>query len=1592
MKGLKTNYSYVLLFLLAVLLPTNAAAQSYRTRGGEILNCFGWSYKQINEHLEDIKKAEFSAIQVSSVQPMLPKDTKELWYTVGGEKQGVTIYVKKDRDTAPYLYANTTKWEQLSGAWPGKQMYKTCTIDGQVYWYETFKVDGLNIIFNDGPNQSQTKDIKDVTSDTFYRLDTDTGADGKYAYETLSGITAPTKHVSVYAKATEAPHLYVWGNDINYNGNMPGAKMWKTEKIDGTDYYYDSFAAETINYSFNDGVDDGNGNYTNKTADFTNITATKYYEVQKQGAFESGITTYAATELTGINEPSNVYAPSWAFIYEPLGICMADNLLGTVDEFKELVKNAHAKELGVVVGVEANSVSNKEDKLDDKITKYLRKDYHGKEDWDMENREWITHHNVNVHTGVNYTYDLKTENTELQAIVMRFLDDLETAGVDGICWYHAKYIGVEQGHSYFNVAKGVPENPALSHNNLEGDKFWENICNYWWTEKGKWCYGEIGADPFYKGNTNDPNHFECKWSHEDGYSRIVREYIFQMDLADAFYAKKNFTDGGCSWANGYWEAQTAEQAKLRKSMTITEFLDNQKTAGKSDLVYYAENADTYMQIWPEINGKSGGELYSSYDSNWDNQVVADRAYARVAGQDGATIVYFARPESPTSEIAPEELGSRALHFMTSPLVKELNKYHRIMNGYGEYITDNWDEGHGARASLCREQGAIVIKRWPDFNNTQDQEVVIANGGSRTAAGTYIDKVSRSNTFTINKNTITGKLGNTGVAVLYDEQMVASQLAIVTPSSPNGEKFFSNGGEITVTSQLDNYNLQVQWSNNSSFSNYSGKAYQHTIAAGNKTPYTINIDNNYAGSNYHTWIYLRYRAVDPNNSRRYGNWQYHYYDLRNEDNKSSDESSIFHILYFKIPEQLEQADKKDEREAFLNNFKVYSWADQGNQAVVLTLPNGNPMPHPLTDEEITQGKKVSSTWYRPVDLVYDGQAPDGDPSQIESDGDTSYSDFVGNKKEYDPELGGSYCDVVTYAGQQFYRMTIGTPNFNFNVVNVQCNYDGTLLDTWTVDDDAFFDIQMDSDGRVSVAPLRSIVGDAVYNVGGFNNDKINFMDYSPKESTTTDKVYTYTGQFQKGQEFRIVAPIDYQNNYMYDSNNKKDETCYKKYLKVYQTTQGVQIGGSSENKLKFKSIYTQTQGKYQEAGKNSLSDAQNPTFNLPTGLYTIKLHEVTTYNETSGLSETVPYYEVMKPKVSVDGTNNTTVSMVVDNEADPKWWKADITVSDQQAVKGNKIVIRDVDDSSLFTPLEYQVDTPDDGLTGDALYKNYSEAGTYRVKHVMGYNQKSGEGETSVPAQDKLYLGFNLSKVGNGEAIKDTQGEDWSGYWGSFSDGKAREIPAGATAYAVSGYEKKENGGSEDFVIYLTKVSGTIPAETPLLLYYKDSDRSGFDDINIDDSNDAARCTFFMTTGDNPTTVGDNYLAAQVAISNADRFKEYPNYQSPYTRNPDNNNYVLSYQTVKGEKVLGFFKVTKFPSENLQFRKAFLSIPKAKEARAVPLYWDAIMDFTNGVATSVSGLERGTAESQASYYNLQGIKVEKPTHGIYIRNGKKVIIK
>lgn len=52
----------------------------------------------------------------------------------------------------------------------------------------------------------------------------------------------------------------------------------------------------------------------------------------------------------------------------------------------------------------------------------------------------------------------------------------------------------------------------------------------------------------------------------------------------------------------------------------------------------------------------------------------------------------------------------------------------------------------------------------------------------------------------------------------------------------------------------------------------------------------------------------------------------------------------------------------------------------------------------------------------------------------------------------------------------------------------------------------------------------------------------------------------------------------------------------------------------------------------------------------------------------------------------------------------------------------------------------------------------------------------------------------------------------------------------------------------------------------------------------------------------------------------------------------------------------------------------------------------IIDHGDGTATMIIKLESDDNQSQGDYYNLQGVKVANPTKGIYIQNGKKVVIK
>ena len=90
------------------------------------------------------------------------------------------------------------------------------------------------------------------------------------------------------------------------------------------------------------------------------------------------------------------------------------------------------------------------------------------------------------------------------------------------------------------------------------------------------------------------------------------------------------------------------------------------------------------------------------------------------------------------------------------------------------------------------------------------------------------------------------------------------------------------------------------------------------------------------------------------------------------------------------------------------------------------------------------------------------------------------------------------------------------------------------------------------------------------------------------------------------------------------------------------------------------------------------------------------------------------------------------------------------------------------------------------------------------------------------------------------------------------------------------------------------------------------------------------------------------------------------------------NYILN----DGEMGLGFYQAN---DQKVAAGKAYLQVPAASANR--------IMFFSlDGETTGISNVEAEAEQGEKVYYNLNGQRIDTPDKGLYIVNGKKVIIK
>ena len=96
---------------------------------------------------------------------------------------------------------------------------------------------------------------------------------------------------------------------------------------------------------------------------------------------------------------------------------------------------------------------------------------------------------------------------------------------------------------------------------------------------------------------------------------------------------------------------------------------------------------------------------------------------------------------------------------------------------------------------------------------------------------------------------------------------------------------------------------------------------------------------------------------------------------------------------------------------------------------------------------------------------------------------------------------------------------------------------------------------------------------------------------------------------------------------------------------------------------------------------------------------------------------------------------------------------------------------------------------------------------------------------------------------------------------------------------------------------------------------------------------------------------------------------------------------FNINTADSRNPIGFYKV-KSNVTNIPGNKAFLVLTNA-EAQAKSF----VLEFEDGGTTGIETIENSKRSTDDGvYYDLQGRRVENPTRGIYIVNGKKVVIK
>ena len=266
-----------------------------------------------------------------------------------------------------------------------------------------------------------------------------------------------------------------------------------------------------------------------------------------------------------------------------------------------------------------------------------------------------------------------------------------------------------------------------------------------------WKNITTSASSYYTQKTGDDLYIYGEILNNCGADRSYSSYTKYINVTD------NRTGDAVLYNVTRGKASTATNATYKSGVAA------------SNAVLWAESHDTY-------EGNSGSSGFSNTADVSDENVV--KAWAIVASRKDSTALFFARPGTALMGGVSTDTTYK------NTAVSEINKFHNLFVDQSEKLGSSGDIAYVARGT-----SGIVL------SNCKGTNASVSISGTGLADGKYTDTVSGAE-FTVANGVLTGSIGKTGVAVVYN--------GTTTPKAINSVESGSfRGDTMTLTLGLEN---------------------------------------------------------------------------------------------------------------------------------------------------------------------------------------------------------------------------------------------------------------------------------------------------------------------------------------------------------------------------------------------------------------------------------------------------------------------------------------------------------------------------------------------------------------------------------------------------------------------------------------------------------------------------------------------------------------------------------------------------------------------------------------------------------------------